>query len=171
MKTREEREKIVKDLKENLQKSQIVIFASFFGLKVNDSDFLRKSLRETGGDFRITKNSLLKIAITPEKVKEQISDNNLPLVIIFNFEDEIAAPKIINNFQKNSESLKIIGGINHNEWIKAEEIKNLATIPSKEELSAKLIYTISAPLSRLQNALQFNTMQFINILKQYQKIN
>ena len=167
-KTREQKEQIVEKLSSDLKNAKIVIFAAFSGLKVEDSDQLRKDLRENDNFFKIIKTSLVKISLKNAGVEATIDQITQPLAIVLGNSDELTAPKSINLFSKKNEALQILGGIYKNNWIESSEIKKLAQIPGRNELEAHLVGTIAQPLSRLNNALSGNLRSLVYILKQYQ---
>jgi len=167
-KTREQKEQIVEKLSSNLKKAKIVIFAGFSGLKVEDSDQLRKDLKENNNFFKIIKTSLVKISLKNANIDATIDQITQPLAIVIGNSDEISAPKTIRLFGKKSEALQILGGIYENNWIEPEKIKELAQIPGREALEAQLVGTIAQPLARLNNVLSGNQRSLVYILKQYQ---
>ena len=86
--------------------------------------------------------------------------------IIFGYGDEVSPAKIISQFQKNAEDkIEFIGGILENAFIKAETISELAKLPSKTELYAKIVGSINAPVSGFVNALAGNLRNLVYILK------
>jgi large subunit ribosomal protein L10 len=167
-KTREQKEQIVEKLSSDLKKAKIVIFAAFSGLKVADSDQLRKDLKENNNFFKIIKTSLVKIALKNAGVDATIDQITQPLAIVLGNSDELTAPKTIHLFGKKNEALQILGGIYQNTWIEGEQIKKLAQIPGRETLEAHLVGSLAQPIARLNNALSGNLRSLVYILSQYQ---
>lgn len=165
MKTRQQKEQIVQDYVEKLKKAKSVILASFLGLKTKDLFKLKTQLTQKA-DFKIVKNKLLGLALKMEKIEipEEILDK--PLALAFSCEDEMTAAKIIYDFAKENEGLEIFGGIQDKEFVEAEKIKILAMLPSHEELHARLVFSLSAPKSKLLNILTQNQNKLIYLLKQ-----
>lgn len=162
-KTREEKEKIVKFLKEEIRKAKVIVFSDYRGLKVKEIQNLRESLKEKGR-FYVTKKTLLKRALEDLdlKIEEEILEG---LGLIFGHE-EIQPLKILVDFSKEHEKFKIKGGILEERMLTLEEILNLAKLPNKEELLTKLVFQIKSPLVGLQNVLKANLRNLIYILKQ-----
>ncbi len=164
-KSRETKEKLVADLSEGLDKAKSAVLVDYKGLKVKETEELRKNLRERSVDFRVVKNSLFKIVLKAKKIK--IGDDILdrPLGLAIGYQDEVAPAKALNDFSKKHESLEMLGGILENEFIDHIKIKQLAILPSKDELRAKLLGTISAPMSGFVNVAAGNMRGLINVLR------
>lgn len=166
-KTREYKEKVVKTLTEHLAQSKSAVLIGYKGLKVAETEELRNRLREKKVHFHITKNTLFKIALknTGITVSPELLDK--PLAIAFATEDEVTPAKEIDLFAKEHEAIEILGGILENEYIDEHMIKRLASLPSKEELYAKLVGSIAAPLSGMVNVLAGNIRGLVSVLAKY----
>jgi len=167
-KTREQKEQIVEKLTSDLKNAKITIFAAFSGLKVEDSDQLRNDLKENNNFFKIIKTSLVKLSLKNAGVDATIDQITQPLAIVLGNSNETSAPKTIRLFGKKSEALQILGGIYQNNWVEPEKIKELAQIPGRTDLEARLVGTIAQPLFRLNNVLSGNLRSLVYILSQYQ---
>ena len=166
-KTREYKEKLVETLTEHLKQSKSAVLVGYKGLKVIETEELRNKLREKKIHFHITKNTLFKIALsnTGIEVAEELLDK--PLAIAFATEDEVTPAKEIALFAKEHEAIEILGGILENEYIDENAIKQLASLPSREELYAKVVGSLAAPLSGMVNVLAGNIRGLVNVLGQY----
>lgn len=166
-KTKEQKEKIVKDLEDRFSKIKMAILTDFSGLKTKEISELRDKLGEKGIDYKVVKNTLLNLALASSKI--EIPDEILekPIAIAFGYKEEIEPCKIIFNFAKEHENLEILGGIEKNNFIDVEKIKSLAILPSHEELYARLIGSLNSPKFRLLNVLSQNQRKLIYILNQY----
>ena len=144
------KEQKVAEIKEKLEKSQAVILSSYQGLTVEEDTQLRKTLREAGVEYRVYKNTLVTLA-----AKELGMDAGIekylegPVSIAFGYDDATAPARILNDFAKDHNKLELKAGIVEGQLFDTEEVKKLATIPSKEVLIAKLLGSIKAPLSNL----------------------
>lgn len=167
--TKEKKQKSLKDLKENIAKQKSVIFADFS--KVNSKDLfdLRKKLKEAGCALKIGKKTLIRIAFGQlnisfwNKIKKNVPGQ---LALVFGIEDEIAPARISNQFSKVNENFKILGGIFEKRFIEREKVLELANLPSRDELLAKILVSLSSPISGFQNALIGNTRSLVSILSQ-----
>lgn len=169
MLTRDQKKEIIKDAEENLKEAKITILANYQGLKVAEISNLRNQFRQESISFHVIKNTLLKIAAKHSKIDiaEELFQNQ-PVAIIFSQTDEILPTKIIKDFAKTNENLKVIGGIYNQSFVDHEYINKLASIPSREELYAKAVGSIAAPISGMVNVLAGNLRGLVSVLKQYQ---
>ena len=170
-KTKEQKKKIVEQLKENIAKQKAMVFVAIEGLGSKDLFDLRKRLKKADCLLQVVKKTMLKIAFEQSKIKTEacpVSGKGAKLqgqvALIFGFGDEIAPAKTSYNFSKEKENLKILAGFFENEFRDAEQIIALAQIPSKEELLAKVVWSISAPISGFIRVLQGNIKGLITVL-------
>ena len=145
---RSEKKDFVANLKNDLDKSSAVIVAEYSGLTVAESESLRKEMRSSGAKFKVTKNRLTKLAIAETNFKDISDLFKGPTAIAFS-DDPIAPAKVAVNFEKKFENFKIIGGGYNGEKIDKNKINFLATLPSLDELRAKLIGLVSAPAQKI----------------------
>ena len=164
--TKEQKQRAIKDLQEKIEKQKSAVFFDFSKVNSKDIFALRKKLKKAGCALKIAKKTLLRIAFGDNKEIWQKIEENTPgqLAVVFGIEDEISPAKITNQFSKESENIKILGGIFESKFIPKEEVIFLANIPSREELLAKLVGSISAPISGFVNILQGNIKGLLNVL-------
>lgn len=168
-KSRSQKAEILNRYTDHLQNAKATVFFNYQGMKVNELRKLRKTLKNEGIDFHITKNTLLKLAFKKNNIEadEQMLDQ--PLAAAFGYADQVAPAKAVYDFSREIEALKILGGMIDHEFIDAGRIKQLATLPSREELYAKLVGSLAAPMSRMVYVLKGNLGGLVSILKQYQE--
>lgn len=162
--TKEQKSKVIEDLKDKLSRQKAVIFVNFQGLKVKDMTDLRRKLKKQGIDFRVVKKTLLKLALERGEAKVEIPKLGAEIAAAFDYRDEITGLKILYQFSRENENLKIVGGIINQKFYSGEEIIALAKLPSKKELLARLIGSIASPISNFVNVLQGNIKNLITIL-------
>ena len=167
--TKEQKKKIVEDLKEKIARQKAIIFVDFSGLRVKDLSNLRKKLKAANSELKVTKKTLLDLvfkktglAIEAKKIKGEIA-------LIFGYNDGLSLAKMIYQFSEANPNLKILGGFFEKKFREAEEIITLAQLPTREELLAKLVGTIFAPVSNLVNVLQGNIKGLIYALSGIKK--
>jgi large subunit ribosomal protein L10 len=162
--TRAKKEEIVEGLKDKLSKAKTVVFARYKGLTVADLTALRNELKEAEGEGWVVKNRLTKIALGK---KSDVPDKILKgqTALFFSYADELTSPKIVYKAAKNNENLKIKGGIFEDRFIEANEVEKLACIPSKEELLAKVVGSLNAPINGFVGALRGNILNLLYTLK------
>ena len=144
----EQKQEVVAEIAAQLGNAQALIVAEYRGLNVESVTGLRASARKSGVYLRVLKNSLARRAVqgTPfEKLAEQMSG---PLMYGI-AQDPVAGAKVMAEFAKANESFVIKAGAMPNSVMSAGEVAALATLPSREELLAKLMGTMQAPVAKL----------------------
>ena len=137
----------IDEIKSKIEKAQVAVITEYKGLSVEEITKLRRSLQKDGGDYMVTKNTLTKIAVkgTPFEV---IADKMTgPVALAFGFEDPVAPAKAVANFIKETKKCEILGAVLDGKLLSVEETKDLAQLPSKEELFAKMLGSINSPAS------------------------
>lgn len=168
-KTKEQKQQLIEDLKDKLSRKKAAILINYKGLKVEETENLRKILREKEMELAVAKNSLLRIVLNNQSIEIDQSLLDQPLAIAFSYNDEVVASKEITLFAKEHEALEILGGILDEGFVSAEIIERLSKLPSREELLAKLVGSIASPLSGIVNVLAGNIRGLINVLYQYKE--
>ncbi len=152
--TKEKKQEVVKKLKDSLQKQKAVIFVAIDGLAAADLFDLRAKLKGNECEFCVVKKTLMSRAFSDEKIEASTESLEGQVALVLGYGDVISPAKTTYNFAKGNENLKILGGLYENRFIGFEEVVNLARIPSREELLAKVVGSISNPLSGLVNVFQ-----------------
>lgn len=148
-KNREIKEAKVAEIKEKMEKAQGIIFAKYQGLTVEEDTELRKALREAGVEYKVYKNTLTTLAAKELGFDGIVDALEGPLSVAFGYEDPTVPAKVLNDFAKNHKKLELVAGIVQGEIFDEAKVKQLATIPSREILIAKLLGSFKAPLSNL----------------------
>jgi large subunit ribosomal protein L10 len=172
MKTREQKEQLAKLAQDQIKQSKIVIFTDYSGMTVADMAGLRARLTENENKYQVIKNALIDIAAQKENYKTQIKKEKTQTAVVFGYSDEVLPAKALVEFIKQSEKPRIIGGLYNGEVISAEDVEKIASIPSRQQLEARLVGTIAGPITGMVNVLQGNIRGLVSILNQYKdKIN
>lgn len=164
---RSEKEQLVSEMTDKLKSAKTIVFVNYQGLKVQEIHKLKKQLFDVGIKIQIVKNSLLKIVLKNSGIEFNATLLDQPVAAIWGMEDEIVPAKQTVSFTKEAEKLQIIGGVVNGKFVDQNVIKQLATLPGREELYAKLVGTLNAPMSGLVNVLQGNLRSLVYVLKQY----
>jgi len=166
--TKEQKKKIIQDLKEKIKKQKIMIFLDFTGLKVADLSELKKNLKLADATFKVSKKTLLCIALKERnnELAEKISQMKGQLAIVFGFDKEPLVAKTVYQFSLTNPNLKILGGYFEEIFRESKEIITLAKLPTKEQLLAQLVRNIAAPIGGLTGVLKGNLRNLIFILSQ-----
>jgi len=147
--TRNKKQSLVSELTDLLSNSKMTAFAHYDGLTVADLQVLRRSAREQGITIKVVKNRLVRVAVEQnDKLKEtDTSQLTGQLLYAISSEDEVAPAQVLATFAKSHPHLKIAGAISaQGALLAVEEVKALATLPSKDELIAQVIATLMSPL-------------------------
>jgi len=151
--TKARKNELIHQYGEWLNKSQVQVLMSYAGLSMKDVDLLRSKLREVGGEFHIVKNTLVKLAFQqagmplPEKYFEEST------AVAFAFEDAPAFAKVLTEFIKTSEVVKVKGGYLDKKPIPSTGVKALADMPPLPVMRAQLLGVLLAPASKLVRTL------------------
>jgi len=129
-----------------LAESSSTVVADYRGLNVSQVTELRKQLREAGIEFQVLKNSLVRRATEGTNYEELNQILTGPTAIAFSKDDAIAPAKILNDFAKKNEALKLKGGVVEGKVVSMEEIKALAELPSRDGLLSMLLSVLQAPM-------------------------
>ena len=145
---REEKTELLAELNGIFKGAESVVLAEYIGLTVAEAEALRKKIREAGASLRVTKNRIARLALKDTKF-EGLADLFKGPVVMAYASDPIAACKACVQFAKENEKLVIVGGALSDKMLTLNEIKDLASIPSMDELRAKLIGLLQAPASKV----------------------
>jgi len=164
MLTKEQKKKIIEDLTDRIKRQKVLVFTDFRGLKVGETRDLRKKLREAGMEYKVAKKTLIKLALEKAKKVVDILQFKSSVALVFGYNDPILPAKIISGFSKEHNKLKILGGLMDDKILTFEDIRELALIPSKNELLAKLVGSIQAPIRGFVNVLEGNIRNLFGVL-------
>ena len=168
-KTKEQKTKMLDELKNIVSDAKATIFVQYDGTPVASMKDVRHALKEGKSNMRVAKNTLLKIAMDEKKLKVDDEILTKPIAIAFDLNDEVNPAKIVFEKTKEVETLKILGGIINGEVVDASQIEALAKMPSRDELYARLVGTINAPRSGFVNVLAGNLRGLINVLNAHKE--
>ncbi|WP_238655644.1 50S ribosomal protein L10 [Paenibacillus piscarius] len=129
-----------------LQNSVSTVVADYRGLNVSQVTELRKQLREAGVEFQVLKNTLLRRATAAAELTDLDAVLTGPTAIAFSETDAVVAAKILNDFAKKNDALKLKGGVVEGKVIDADQLKALAELPSREGLLSMLLSVLQAPM-------------------------
>lgn len=154
-------------LSEKLAKTKSAVLTDYCGLTVNQITQLRKSIKTTGGEFKIAKNTLLKLALSKAwNIKKEDLNFNQPTAILFAYEDEIAPLKALYEFSQKQEMMKIKFGFLNQKLLSQDKIIELAKLPNKQTLQAKLVATLNSPISGFVYVLKANLNGLTRVINQ-----
>ena len=152
MATKAFKEDKIKSIKEKLERAQVAIVTEYKGLSVDEIMNLRRKLQKEDGDYTVTKNTLAKIAVKGTAFEVLTDCFKGPIALAFGFKDQVSPAKALASFIKEVKKGEIIAAALDGKLLSADEAKALATLPSKEEIYAKMLGCINPPASGIANA-------------------
>jgi len=153
---------------DKLQQAKSLVLADYRGLNVNQIQELRQQVREAGGELLVAKNTLTQLAL--EKLNFSIPTEELaiftgPTILLFAYEDEIAPLKTLADFAKTNDLPEIKAGFLGQDYLDQEKASQLAQLPSKEDLIAKVVGLINSPRVNLVFVLRANLQKLVMVIK------
>lgn len=165
--TRAKKEEIVSEVSELLANSKLTVIAKYEGTSVKQLQELRRSAKTDSTNVKVIKNRLVKQAIQSDAKYSDIdlSKLNDQLIYAFNSEDEVAPAQVFAKFAKSTHSMEFVGAISQDgQFMEPEDVKQLASLPSKEQLRAQLVATLSAPQRGFVSVLSGNIRGVLSVL-------
>ncbi len=159
----EQKQAVVSEFAAKLGKAQTVIVAEYRGLDVGKITDLRSRARKSGVYVRVLKNTLARRAVTGTPF-EKLADQLVGPLMYGISEDPVAGAKALSEFAKDNERFVIKGGAMANALMSTKDVKMLATMPSREELLAKLVGTMQAPIVKFVRTLNEVPGKFVRTL-------
>ena len=155
---RAEKRELVTHLNEAFSNAGSVVVAHYAGITVSQMNDLRSKMRAAGGTVKVAKNRLAKIAIQGLFTGQ---------TLVAYSEDPVVAPKIASEFAKGNDKLVILGGAMGATSLDAEGVKALASLPSLDELRARLVGMISTPATRIAQVVNAPAGQLARVFGAY----
>jgi large subunit ribosomal protein L10 len=165
---RAEKREFVTGLNEVFKASGSVVVAHYSGLTVAQMNDLRSKMRGAGGTVKVAKNRLAKIALQGTEA-EGITDLFTGQTLIAYSDDPITAPKVAVDFAKTNDKLVVLGGAMGTTNLDADGVKALASLPSLDELRAKLVGMIQTPATRIAQVVNAPAGQLARVFGAYAK--
>ncbi|MBL8590398.1 MAG: 50S ribosomal protein L10 [Methylobacteriaceae bacterium] len=163
---RAEKKEFVSTLHDVFAKTSVVVVAHYSGLTVAQMQKLRKEMRAAGASVQVAKNRLAKIALDGTDVASIAPLMKGPTLIAYSA-DPVAAPKVAVAFAKDHDKLVILGGAMGKTALNPDGVKALATMPSLDELRAKLIGLVNAPATKLAQLATAPAAKLARVFKAY----
>ncbi len=162
-KSKADKTKLLEQYKKDLKEKNGYIIVNSDKLDSDTLFNLRKQLKESGSNFSVIKNTIFKIALQETKQPLETQDFTGASAIITFDDDPVNAAKFLKEAQEEMEILNARYGVIENEYIDGERIMELAEIPTRDVLYAKLLGSLNAPLSGIMNSLTGNVKGFIRV--------
>jgi large subunit ribosomal protein L10 len=159
-----EKEKVVSEIKEKLERAASFVLVDYRGLNVQEVTELRKKAREVGVEYKVYKNTMMTRAMKELGIEGFEDYLEGPNAIALGYDDPVVTAKVIADFAKGHEKLEIKVGMLENRVIGLEQVKALADLPAKEVLVAQVLGALNAPITGFANVLQGNIRKLVYAL-------
>jgi len=166
--TKEKKQQVVDEVGEMLNSSKLTVLASYDGTGVKALQALRKQARENATSVKVIKNRLVLKALSSNETFKDSDTSAVKgqLLYAFNSEDEVAPAQVLATFAKTQTSLQFVGAfMADGTFISADEVKALASLPSKAQLVAGIISTLNSPVRGVVSGLQGNLHGILQALE------
>jgi large subunit ribosomal protein L10 len=150
---KEEKTSVVAQLAESLNRASIAVVSEYKGIKAGESDGLRRRLRAAHGEFRVAKNTLVRLAIKNTKFEALEPTLGGAVGLLFSYADPVELAKTINSLRELGERFKVRGGVLEGKPLSPAEIAALAALPPREVILAQLLGLLQAPATKLARLL------------------
>ena len=161
---RTEKEQVVQQLGQRLQETTAAFLADYRGINVEQATNLRRELTQAGVEYRVVKNNLLKLAAqgTPAEGLQAYCQG--PTAIALSGDDPVAPAKILNRYAKDIEAFELKAGVLSGKMMTAADITALADLPSREELLAKALSSMNAPVTNFVGTMAAIPRSLVQVL-------
>jgi large subunit ribosomal protein L10 len=169
MKNREQKAEAISEFSEGIGSAQNAFVLDFKGITVPQVTELRKQVRESGSEYVVIKNTLALIAVKDTPLQKLTGTFSGMTAIAYNTTDPVALAKVLTKFAKDVPSVQFKGALLAGQVVAANEIQNIANLPSREELLSKLLYLMQHPIRGLAVVLNGTMRNFAVVLDQIAK--
>ncbi len=166
--TKQKKQETVKELKDKVEKQKSLVFVDFTGTNVKDLSSIRAQMRKNEAELKVAKKTLFKIALE-EKGMKWPSGLGGEVAAGFSYKDQVFPFKALNDFAKTTGTVKILGGFIGSEFFEGDRAKEIAELPSREQLLANVVGSIGAPVYGLMNSLRWNLRSLVYVLGSIKK--
>jgi large subunit ribosomal protein L10 len=162
---RAEKEAIVQDVRRRFERATSAVFVDFEGMRVASVTELRDELRKAGVEYQVVKNTLVRLALgaRAQKLDDVLTRTT---AIAWSYEEPSTAARVLRDYGKKNDKLKVKAGLLEETVLDGQAVvTQLASMPGKQELRAKLLATMQAPLQKFLQLLQTPSQNFAYLLK------
>lgn len=156
MSNKDVKKNVVNEISEKFGKAQSAVLVDYRGLNVEEVTEFRALARNIQVDYKIYKNTLIRLAVKENGYDDLLEYLTGPTAIAFTYEDPISGAKVIADFAKNHNNMEIKAGMVDGKVLNEQGVRALAELPSREVLIAKVLGGLNAPISGFVNVLQGN---------------
>jgi large subunit ribosomal protein L10 len=166
---REEKAQAISEFNEGIATATNAFLISFKGVTVPQVTELRKQVRESGSSYVVVKNTLALIAVKDSPLTQLKEHFTGETAVAYNTTDPVALAKVLTKFAKDVPTVQFKGALLAGQVVPAAEIQNIANLPTREELIAKLLFLMQHPIRGLATVLQGTIRNFAVVVDQIAK--
>ena len=163
---RQTKEQMVERYSQSFASSRNAFVLGYRGVTVPEVTQLREKVREIGGTYEVVKNSLALLALQDSEVKSLMQHFDGPTAVAFSEGDIVGLAKVLRDFSKEVPAFEFRGGVVEGSPVDADEIRQIADLPSRDDLVARLLFMLQSPISRFVRGLGAIAPQFVRVLAQ-----
>ena len=167
--SRTQKEELLKDYQEGLAQAPHAFLVGYKGITVPQDTDLRQRVRDSGGTYLVVKNTLALRAVDGKALGELKEQFVGPTAVAFTDGDVVTLAKTLTQFAKDVPAIEFKGAVVDSQAIGAAQVKDIATLPSREELIAKILFLLQSPVSRFVRTLAAVTRDFVVVMDQIAK--
>lgn len=162
--TREKKGELIESYRKLVRNSGAIVFTNYRGTSVKQINSLRAKMKEVGGDYVVTKNTLLRIALEQEGRAQPESLLAGPNGVVFTSEDIAKSVTALKDWIKDAKIVEITGALLENSALDASNAEKLSELPTKEQVLAKILGTVNAPASSLVRILNAPLASLVRVI-------
>src|SRR5688500_3096538 len=166
---RDEKAQAISEFAEGIGKATNAFLIEFKGITVPQVTELRKQVRESGSSYVVVKNTLALIAVKDSPLVELREQFSGPTAVAYNTTDAVALAKALTKFAKDVPAVTFKGAMLNGQIVPANEIQNIANLPTREELISKLLFLMQSPIRGLATVLAANIRNLAVVIDQIAK--
>lgn len=164
--SRSQKEKMLSEYQDGVAQAPHAFILGYQGIDVPRVTELRRRVRDSGGQYLVVKNTLMLRAIAGKPLAGLEEHFVGPTAVVYADDEPVALAKALTDFQKEAPVIEFRGGLLNGQMVGADQIKDIANLPSREELITKLVYMLQSPIVRFVRALGAIPQQFVSVLDQ-----
>jgi large subunit ribosomal protein L10 len=164
--SRQQKEQLVESYQEGLAAASHVFLISYKGISVPQVTELRRRIRDVGGTYAVVKNRLVLRAIEDKAIEGLKGEFVGPTAVAFSNDDPVSLAKALTEFAKEVPTLEFKTSLVEGQTIDAQDVKEIASLPSREELITKLVFLLQSPITNFVRILGALPKQFVVVLDQ-----
>lgn len=164
--SRQSKENLAESYQGGVTKAPNVFLVKYKGITVPQVTDLRARVRESGGHYEVVKNRILLRVLDGSALENLKEHFEGPTAVAYSKEDPVALAKVLTDFAKEVPAIEFKAGLLDGQVIEAEQVKQIATLPNREELIAKLLFLLQSPITGFVRVMAALPREFVIVLEQ-----